>query len=396
MGPKGSDDRKTILMAVFNPIEFDGRVKRAAETLNRDYRLLLFCPFSPTAPELSLSSEFQIWRAWLPWKRWPTAISLAFFWLQFIYVTLVTRPRIVYSHDYYLPFPGLLAARCVHALSIYDAHELIIPSGQGQMSRRDRMYYWFEKVSVVRHDLVIAANRERAELMKQHYQLQTLPTIIRNICEPTLGSVERTVILGRYPELSRKGKEFFVAYMGDVALERGLGAVIDAFEYLPKDVSLVVVGDGPDRIGLEQKYSSEVEGRKPIRFLGAIPQIWIQDVLSLCDIGIIVYSMQGLNNYFCAPNKIFEYTHAGLPVVSTPQPPLRAMIDQYRIGKVATTNEQSPTPTEFASAIWDVLSRHAEFSANIKPFLQDNSINAERERLIHMSRAAMIEKFGKK
>ena len=40
------DKKIKVLMAVFNPIEFDGRVKRAAETLNNEFHVTLFCPVS--------------------------------------------------------------------------------------------------------------------------------------------------------------------------------------------------------------------------------------------------------------------------------------------------------------------------------------------------------------
>lgn len=391
--PKFKKNNK-VLMAVFNPIEYDGRVKRAAETLNNEYHVTIFSPVSMRATKLDLPEEIEIRRAWLYWKKWPTSLCLAMFWLQFIYLALVSRPRIVYSHDFYLPFPGLIAAKIARSLSIYDAHELIIPNRSASMSMRNRIYYWLERMTVRRHDLVIAANSERAELMKQHYRLDTMPVPIRNVSKLTLGCVGRDTILQQYPELCRKDDERLVVYMGDVALARGLGAVIDALDYLPKNISLIVVGDGPDRAMLEERYPVQSNGQKQIRLLGPVPQLWIQDVLSLCEIGVLIYSMEGLNNYYCSPNKIFEYTQAGLPVVATAQPPLVSMVNEYKIGRVVVAVSQNDQPKQFAKAISEVLDNHADLFVNIRRFLEENSLLAEQERLIQATHDLVHKRFG--
>lgn len=374
-----------VLMVVFNPIEYDGRVKRASETLSKNFQVILFCPASLNKSKFDLPEEISIRRAWLSWKRWPTSLSLVFFWLQFVLMAVVIRPKIIYCHDFYLPFPGVIAAKLVRARSIYDAHELIIPTSLTQMSIRDRIYYWMEKVSIGYYDLVIAANHERAELMKEHYALATLPTPIRNISKPTLGSVERDILLEKYPDLRRSNDEKLIVYMGDVSLERGLANLIESLDYLPSEMALIVVGDGPDRIFLEEKYSSESSRKSRVRLLGPVPQSWIQDVLSLCDVGVLVYSMEGLNNFYCSPNKIFEYTQAGLPVVSTAQPPLVAMVNQYNIGRVMGATGQAAQPKHFAVAIHGVFEAYAELIENIPKFLAKHSQVDEQRRLHDMT-----------
>lgn len=387
--PDGNGKPK-VLMVVFNPIEYDGRVKRAAETLNKYFQVILFCPASLNRTKIDLPGEVSIRRAWLSWKKWPTSLSLALFWLQFIFLAVAIRPKIIYSHDFYLPLPGVIAAKLVRARSIYDAHELIIPTSLARMSIRDRIYYWMERLSVRHYDLVIAANHERAELMKEHYGLITLPTPIRNISKPTLGSVERYNLLEKYPDLRRSEDEKLVVYMGDVALARGLGTVIDALDYLPIKIALIVVGDGPDRVVLQERHSSESGDRSRIRLLGPVPQFWIQDVLSLCDVGVLVYSMEGLNNFYCSPNKIFEYTQAGLPVVTTAQPPLVAMVKQYNIGRVAGTSGQTAQPKHFSAAIHGVFDAYTELIENIPNFLAKHSQEDEQGRLLHLTRTITL------
>ena len=368
-----------LVMAVFNPIQFDGRVKRAAETLSTDFDITLLSPPTSREESTGLPEKINLQRGWLLWKRWPTGVTLAAFWFQLLYIILSKRPKVIYVHDFYLPFPGLLAAKLVRAKCIYDAHELIIPCAGVPMSLRDTVYYRLERISASNFDLVIAANPERAVLMQEHYNLKTEPLSVLNISKPTTGSVSKGDLLERFPALRKRVGERIVVYMGDIALARGLGTLIAAFDRLSENIRLVVVGDGPDRISLQQKYLEKDIYR--IQFLGAVPQLWIQDILSLCDLGVLIYSMQGLNNYYCSPNKIFEYTQADIPVVATAQPPLVSMIKAFEIGAIAGREGVAAEADDFVSAIIEVLDRYEFYQLHISAFVDEHKMTTEQQKL---------------
>lgn len=369
-----------ILMAVFNPIDFDGRVKRSVETLSQEMNLTLFCPAIGSTGDLDLPESVVIKRALMRWKVWPTVVALAVFWLQFIYLSFIIRPKIIYAHDYYLSFPGLIAAKLTRALSIYDAHELIIPDPNVSMSIRNKFFYLLEKISIQSYDLVFSANEERSKLMKSHYELQYLPTPILNVSKPTLTN-NCSDLLERFPQLQRDDYDCFVVYMGDVSLKRGLAQVIDSFQQLPSNFSLIIIGSGTDYDSLEKRFNaSEIKNRR-VRMLGSVPQLLIQDLLNLCDIGLVIYSMEGLNNYYCSPNKIYEYTQAGLPVVATAQPPLVNIIEKYKIGKIAGEDGLQAGAVEFATAIKFVFSNYNELVSNIPFFLNKNTLESQQNIL---------------
>ena len=87
----------------------------------------------------------------------------------------------IYAHDYFTAFPSRISAFLTGALLVYDAHELIIPEENFRLGLRSKFFYWLEKLSLGRASLVIAANSERAELMKEHYGLSSAPIPIKNI-----------------------------------------------------------------------------------------------------------------------------------------------------------------------------------------------------------------------
>jgi len=374
--------KKNLLMAVFNPIEFDGRVKRAAETLSKKYNVVIFCPKKIGSIGLGLPKYILIKRSWLNWQTLPTWISLFLFWLQLTFIAFFMRPKILYVHDFYLSLPGLFNGKALRIKTIYDAHELIIPNRKTKRSWRDKFYYSLEKISIKGFDVVISANLERAKIMKRHYQLEELPVIIRNISKPTLGDMSVNTLIDSYPILNKLDEELFVVYMGDISLDRGLREVIDATAYLPEKIFLVVVGDGPDLVRIRAEVSLNKELRGRIRFLGSIPQGWIQDILSICDLGVVVYSMNGLNNFYCSPNKVYEYAQAGIPMISTSQPPLVDIIKRYKIGSVAYGSGSYPNAREFSVAIQEALENHDEYTNNLQLFLKENNVIDEQKKLL--------------
>ena len=246
------EKKQTVLMAVFNPIEFDGRVKRAAESLNKSFRVILFCPSCHKSFTNDLPSEIRLKRSWFLEEVFNFVHSSIFFWLQFLILACKFRPNIIYSHDFYLSLTELVAAKLIKAKSVYDAHEFIILEQKQRHSVREQFFYWCERFSIPRYDLVIAANSERAELMRIHFTLEALPTSIRNVSKPTIGMIDCSHIVEKYPLLKRDNDESFIVYMGDVSLKRGLATVIDSLRYLPNTISLVIIGNGPDMDQLKE------------------------------------------------------------------------------------------------------------------------------------------------
>ena len=52
------------------------------------------------------------------------------------------------------------------------------------------------------------------------------------------------------------------------------------------------------------------------------------------DAGIIPYQATCLNNYFCTPNKLFEFIAAGLPIVASDLPEINRLVLGHQLGLV--------------------------------------------------------------
>lgn len=288
------------------------------------------------------------------------------------------QPEVVVAEDFFTTLPGWLASRMARSRLVYDAHELIIPGEGERLSRRDRFWYSLERWVAPRSDLVIAANPERAALMAEHYGLERQPESMRNIPSPRQSGRSRDDITHVYPALARRDStDRVLLYQGDVSVARELDRFVEALAHLPGEYRLIIAGAGPDLERLKtlgQPWASE--GR--FSTLGRVPIDLLPAVTASADVGIVAYSFAGLNNFYCAPNKVFEYAQAGIPVIATGQPPLRALVEPHGIGLLIGRDER---PEDVARVVADLFEDIASFRAPLADFVSAHRWEDEATRV---------------
>jgi glycosyltransferase involved in cell wall biosynthesis len=98
-------------------------------------------------------------------------------------------------------------------------------------------------------------------------------------------------------------------YAGRLTRQKALGVAIDAFARVPA-AQLVVVGDGPERQGLErQAHEAGLDGR--ISFLGAQPRTRVLDLLGGAWASVLSSDWENL------PHAAVESLALGTPVIAT-------------------------------------------------------------------------------
>jgi glycosyltransferase involved in cell wall biosynthesis len=369
--------KKKILVAVYNPIEVDGRVKRQCEHLSLSFDLTLLC-VSPKLGKAEYSSpNFKIIRTNPPMNQNKIVRLLMFFFI-FVKTAIKIKPNFVYANDFFLPFPGLIAAKITKAKFVYDAHELIVPAIEQQLSNKEKLFYFLEKKTIRYAQLVIAANSSRAEIMKNHYHLNKVPLVIGNIPPIPVAKVTQEEVIRMFPVLMKEHPgDIHVVYMGDINFVRGIDVLLDAVKYLPENVKLIFVGGGVDLENVK-KVAKEI-GKNKIRITGQVPHDMIFDILKHADIGFISYLLsKNLNDIYCAPNKIFEYAQAGLPVISTCQPTIKKIFSEFQIGELFGCNG-SVEPEEVGKTLLSMINNLSFYKKNIEPFL--NTYKWESEAL---------------
>jgi glycosyltransferase involved in cell wall biosynthesis len=366
-----------FLILLFGTLEYDGRAQRMLAILKGLGHVTVVDIADQGADQIIEKTDVHRVQVCLP-KRVNKIRRHMLFWWVALRTARRTRPSVVVAENFFTTLPGWISARLCRAKLVYDAYELIIPDPTRLMSKRDYFWYLLERWTVRRADLVIAANEERSSLMAAHYHLKQAPVVMRNIPQRIETGVQDNTVLQRYSELSRRTPdEVLVLYQGDVTLARGIGRFVEALRYLPPRFRLVVVGGGPDLDRL--KVQVKAHGREgQFTALGRVPHRLLPAITRLADVGIVTYSFQGLNNIYCAPNKIYEYAQAGLPVVATSQPPLRRLVESYGIGRLVGEHD---SPEEVAAVIREVAENKARYTEALLRFLQDHKWEDEAKRV---------------
>lgn len=361
--------RMRVLMPVYNEIDYDGRVQRAAEAVGARHDV--------TVLSIDSGHGYRNPHFHSETVRVPEMTRLRGF-MHLIYLARLCRlavrlrPDVIHAHDFHMAVPGWIAARLCGARLVYDAHELYIPEPEREMTRNARFWYRLEKWTLPRVDQVIAANEPRARIMREHFGLAEAPLAVQNIQpapEPLLNEEE---LFRLYPALAvRRPGALRVVYQGDIHMERGLGFFVDALPRLGERFDFVVVGGGVHLELLRARVRDEgLEER--VTFLGRVPRNHLFDILRQCDIGVISYRQDGLNNLYCAPNKLYDYPQAGLPMVGLPNPVLDDVFARYGVGV---------TSPDAAEALERVAAELPAFRARLGAFLRDHTWDVEAAKL---------------
>ncbi|MDC0270169.1 hypothetical protein OAK94_00535, partial [bacterium] len=69
-----------------------------------------------------------------------------------------------------------------------------------------------------------------------------------------------------------------------------------------------------------------------VRLLPGVPQTELPKLLKDYHAGFAFYLNTNINNYYCAPNKVYDYLMNGLTVIANNYPGLNQVLEQGKLG----------------------------------------------------------------
>ena len=142
---------------------------------------------------------------------------------------------------------------------------------------------------------------------------------------------------------------------------RGVENLILSVPYLDEGVLAFVswgsLEDELKALAREQSLTDRVFFTEPV-----LPSEVVGYITS-ASVGVVTPLRVSFNHYYALPNKIFDYINAGLPVVTSNFPALRAVVEGYHLGKICDPED----PRDIAAAINWVLAdkdRYEELKRN--------------------------------
>ncbi len=304
-------------------------------------------------------------------------IKYAEFILRSLWKLIHFKAHVYHAHDLEALLPAWLAAKLTRARVIYDAHELFT---ERPIEMR-AVWRVMERFLLNRVDAVIAASVERAEIMYQEYGAKELPTVLLNT--PYRNGKPSSSTVRDYLPPEYKGKRILL-YQGGLSPNRCLESLILAERFLNKSVILVFLGNlTPFSESVLKSLVKQHRLEERVFFIRAVDPSELTSFITSADIGVVIYKNTSRNNYYCAPNKLFDYCMAGLPIVGCDFPPVRSIVQKYGVGRLF----KPENPKSIADAVNGYLTDPMSYEeAKLKTNALAADFNWEREsqKLIHL------------
>jgi glycosyltransferase involved in cell wall biosynthesis len=234
-------------------------------------------------------------------------------------ILLKIKPDYIHCHDAFPLLVSYLGAKFTKSKLIYDSHEL------NPFREEPKVFLRFfdisEKIALRQISYIITANEVRREFMQKRLN-------------------KKFIFLDNYPDfslekikISKTNDIVKFLYQGGVSTHRGIDNILKAMSEL-QDFSFLFEIYGmyqPNKkkyIDLVKKYDLEDK----VFLNDAIPIEILEEKMKKMDIGVVSILNTSLNNYYCAPNKLYDYMKAGLVILGPSFPHIKEEINENNIG----------------------------------------------------------------
>jgi glycosyltransferase involved in cell wall biosynthesis len=278
---------------------------------------------------------------WLLFKIWR--------WGRSASTIMRTRADVYHASDIAALPACYLAARLRRKRLVFDSHEF--PLVESHVARRRMLHAISSRFlhrAMRRADGFIVVSPPIGDEMHQLYGGPP-PVVLRNI-PPYQPRVESDLLRER---LGLSPQTRIALYQGGLAEDRGLDVLVRAGKFLPANMVIVLMGNGPSRLQLEELITYEGVGER-VRMLPAVPYAELLAWTASADLGLIVYSLSHSPNVlYCLPNKLFEFLMAGLPVLASPLVAIEDVLRAYDVGQVASSLDPAAVARDIDAMLAD-------------------------------------------
>jgi glycosyltransferase involved in cell wall biosynthesis len=223
---------------------------------------------------------------------------------------------------------------------LHDCHEYFrgVPELVGR-KLTTRIWKVIEDHTFPELKAVIAVNRSVAGLYEQEYKLKV--TVIRNV--PFRREQQPPADKSKY---GIGADQKVILYQGAVNVDRGLEEAIQAMKFLRTDAKLVIAGTG-DVFDKIRQFATDQKVSGKVVFLGQVPFQELHTITLMADLGLSIEKDVSLNYHYALPNKFMDYIQAGVPVLISPFPEMKAVVDKYFIGETIENHDPAYLAARF-------------------------------------------------
>ncbi|MBL4578570.1 MAG: glycosyltransferase [Flavobacteriales bacterium] len=343
-----------VIASVTNDLSIDQRLHKVCSTLSdAGYEVLLVGRKFKDSP--AIRRPYQTKRMRLLFNR--GALFYAAYNFRLFFFLLFKRCDILVANDLDTLLANYCAAKIKGVPLIYDSHEYFC--GMPELSDRPfvrSVWRGIERSIFPKLKCVITVNQSVADLYHNEYGKEV--HVVKNY---PMGEVQQEI--KSKSALGLPDDKHLILYQGAVNLNRGLEEAVQAMQWVDNAI-LLIIGNGNSFSNLKKVISS-CDHRDRIMLKGWLPFEELIHYTKNADVGLAIEKDSSLNYKYSLSNKLFDYIHSGLPILSSRLVENERIISEYEVGAFIDNHD----PQHIASQLGFMLSDSAHrdiWTTNLK------------------------------
>ena len=333
---------KKVIVSVINDLSTDQRVDKVCTTLMKcGYEVLLVGRRKKDS--LTLTPRlYKTERMNLLFEK--EIFFYAEYNFRLLFLLLFRKVDFLVSNDLDTLLPNYIVSKLKKIPLVYDSHEYFtgVPELEHNHFAR-KVWEKIEKYIFPKLKHVFTVNQSIAKIYQKQYNVDV--KVVRNIPQQR----EITVVKTK-EELGLPSDKKILIYQGaGINIDRGAEELVRSMQYIDNSV-LLIVGSG-DIIETLKKDVIDLNLTHKVIFINKLPYGELFNYTANADLGFTLDKDSNINYRFSLPNKIFDYIHAGIPILASDLVEVRNIIEEYKVGEIIQSHE----PHDIADKINSML-----------------------------------------
>ncbi len=336
---------KKVIVSVINDLATDQRVKKVCSTLsNMGFEILLVGRLLRNSPVMD-EKPYEVRRMKLLFTNGP------FFYLEYqirLFVLLLFyQADVLLSNDLDTLLPNYLISKLKNLPLVYDSHEYFtgVPELESHPFKR-KIWKWIEKSIFPHLRHILTVSDSVAKLYESEYGV--LPKVVRNVPE----KMDLSQVPGRRSLGLPEDKKIIILQGSGINIQRGSEELVEAMQFVTDDILLLIVGGG-DVIEILKEKTHDLKLEEKIIFKPRLPYELLMEYTAAADLGVSLDKDTNINYLYSLPNKLFDYIHAGIPVLASELVEIKKLIEKYQVGTFIPSHD----PEQIAKKVVQIFNQ---------------------------------------
>lgn len=372
-------ERKRIIISAISDLVTDQRVHRTALTFTKQgWKVTLIGRKLKGSMPLN-ARRYRAFRFKLPFEKGP--LFYAAYNIRLFFYLMFRKFDLLVANDLDTLLANYLAAVLKRKPILYDSHEFFtgVPELEKNSFAR-KVWITIERIIFPRLKHIITVNNSIASLYSNMYKKEV--KVIRNIPEMPLLTGQFQVEEFRKSIPVESEKKLLIMQGAGINVDRGAEEAVLAMQYI--DFALLLIIGSGDVIEKLKEMVKQNNLHSKVKFFNKMSFDQLMNYTRAADAGLTLDKDTNLNYRLSLPNKLFDYIHAGVPVLASYVPEVKGIVEQYKIGVVIENHD----PKHIADKITFMFAdenRYAEWKKNLLDAARQLSWSVEEKKLLDLT-----------